>query len=1082
MGIVIDDLELQVKYRSANAGEAIDKLVESLGNLQRKLGQTNVVRLNRQLMALNACLQQIDSASVVRIRSLADALSKLSAVKGGLGFTKRDARGISEIANADMPIRDNALRRAGDAIDIAGSKADDTKRKIEEASQAGQKGFKKQTSTLKTLANATKKVGSAYSALKSAMSKLIGHTKKSEGAFSRLFNALKRIAMYRLLRTIIKEIGQAFREGTQNIAQYSAALNGMDAWKVNKHMSDLATSTLYLKNALGTLAAPILSVAVPALTSLINTVVTAINYINQMIASIRGMSTFTRAKVVAKDYADSLNKAGGAAKELKDALLGIDELNIINGNNGGGGGGAAENFGEMFEEAPVEELSPRDLGKKFADWAKAGLESIDWDKIRKAAREAGAKMADFFNAIWEDKQLAVDMGHSIAEALNTAVDFAEAFADRNKWKEMGEWFGTLTATAIGDFEWGHAGDTIGKFVNGGAKAINGFFKTYKAGSLGDGLSVFVNKMVDQLDSDEIGHAIGNIISAPFKEIRNFLKGTNFVEAGKKISEIFIEAITGENGGETLGQSIGGALAEAINAGADLIIGSDTDGMVNAIEQFFTDIFCEAAEKIRWSDVFEALRKGLNFVGKFSGFMQMPEPLTTEDAIAKSNKLFEEEYAKLEGMHYAHTQRVEAAWDNVSKRIIEEKYGNSLFDSWFGNAETKKAEIDSVAAKITESGGKVKHTTEELTKKVSAGYETAMSASQTATQSMHNDYIKIKSAVDGVSSSVDLLDTHAISLAHDEAEITRKIGTFGDQAVTTSAKVSKSSAEIKKSLDEWFQGTIQKYFSEEQWTTLGDNIASAMGGTVTKVLENWRTQFDTWQASNIENYFGYDKWTSILTEGMMKAYDTQRGIFEKAWVKNTSTWWKTNVEPYFSLETWTTFGTNMEQGVYGGFKVIVGQVGTIINAVLAIFEEAISQIEESMNDLIDDFNDSAEKLGVSKLSKVSHTPLKGVEIPEFAMGGVPKAGQLFIANESGSEYVGSMNGNPAVANNEQIVMGIRGGVREAVTEVVVPYLRQLVDSNNVIADKDVSVKIGDREIARANTRGQRSMGRAIISRA
>ena len=51
---------------------------------------------------------------------------------------------------------------------------------------------------------------------------------------------------------------------------------------------------------------------------------------------------------------------------------------------------------------------------------------------------------------------------------------------------------------------------------------------------------------------------------------------------------------------------------------------------------------------------------------------------------------------------------------------------------------------------------------------------------------------------------------------------------------------------------------------------------------------------------------------------------------------------------------------------------------------------------------------------------------------FAEGGFPTEGELFIARENGAELVGSMGGHAAVANNDQIVEGIRQGVFEAVS--------------------------------------------------
>ena len=56
------------------------------------------------------------------------------------------------------------------------------------------------------------------------------------------------------------------------------------------------------------------------------------------------------------------------------------------------------------------------------------------------------------------------------------------------------------------------------------------------------------------------------------------------------------------------------------------------------------------------------------------------------------------------------------------------------------------------------------------------------------------------------------------------------------------------------------------------------------------------------------------------------------------------------------------------------------------------------------------------------------------IPAFASGGFPTPGDLFIANERGSELVGTMNGKPAVANNQEIVNGIAAGNVDVVNAV------------------------------------------------
>lgn len=54
---------------------------------------------------------------------------------------------------------------------------------------------------------------------------------------------------------------------------------------------------------------------------------------------------------------------------------------------------------------------------------------------------------------------------------------------------------------------------------------------------------------------------------------------------------------------------------------------------------------------------------------------------------------------------------------------------------------------------------------------------------------------------------------------------------------------------------------------------------------------------------------------------------------------------------------------------------------------------------------------------------------------FASGGFPGAGQLFVAREAGPEMVGTIGGNTAVANNDDIVEAVSRGVATAVAQVL-----------------------------------------------
>ena len=77
---------------------------------------------------------------------------------------------------------------------------------------------------------------------------------------------------------------------------------------------------------------------------------------------------------------------------------------------------------------------------------------------------------------------------------------------------------------------------------------------------------------------------------------------------------------------------------------------------------------------------------------------------------------------------------------------------------------------------------------------------------------------------------------------------------------------------------------------------------------------------------------------------------------------------------------------------------------------------------------------------------------------FASGGFPSAGELFIAQESGAELIGSINGKTSVANQQQIIDGIASGVERANSEQNT-LLREQNELLRGILEKDASVRIG-----------------------
>lgn len=140
------------------------------------------------------------------------------------------------------------------------------------------------------------------------------------------------------------------------------------------------------------------------------------------------------------------------------------------------------------------------------------------------------------------------------------------------------------------------------------------------------------------------------------------------------------------------------------------------------------------------------------------------------------------------------------------------------------------------------------------------------------------------------------------------------------------------------------------------------------------------------------------------------------------------------------------------------------------------------------DMIGTWKDSDKSAGTKVLESIKHTlwdlsPIGalvnlGKKIFGFASGGFPDAGQLFIAREAGAEMVGSMGGHTAVANNDQIVEGIREGV-EAAMERQNQLLRRQNELLQALLEKEGSAEVNVSSFYQAVNRTNQRNGKTII---
>ena len=221
----------------------------------------------------------------------------------------------------------------------------------------------KAAAEMRSLAGAVEDVKSSASGASSGVnstSKSIRNVaeaaKKSNAGLGNFISSLKRIAFYRFIRSIIKSITEAFQEGLQNAYAFSQGIN-TEGHRFSQALDSMATAGQTMKNQLGSAFLSLLSAIAPIVNAIINLVARMADALAQFFSAWTG-STYLKAVNFPKSWAEGATKAGKAAKEWRNQLMGFDEINRLedpNKGRGGGGGGSSANPSQMFTDSPLSD-------------------------------------------------------------------------------------------------------------------------------------------------------------------------------------------------------------------------------------------------------------------------------------------------------------------------------------------------------------------------------------------------------------------------------------------------------------------------------------------------------------------------------------------------------------------------------------------------------------------------------------------------------------------------------------------------------------------------------------------------------
>ena len=318
MAVTIDELQIEIQSKSENAASGVDALTNSLLVLKKAVNKSLLKRLSD-------------------LSSAMDGLKSVSINLNVKGMDTLKSAVASAADSAPMKAMSQNMEQAADSIGTMTSEATSAKSELNSLGK-----------TSGGASDQIKKVGEA--------------SKKSASGLSKFLDSLKRIALYRAVRFILKQITSAIKEGTNNLVLYSKAIGGIDAAHANETMSKFASAALQVKNAVGAALMPVLNALMPVVQTLANWFIIAANAVNQFFAAVSGSSTWTKAKSVMVDYAEQIDNTTKSAKKLYKQLAGFDELTVLQQKSSDDS--TLANYADMFEEVSVDE-NIKNIGAEF---------------------------------------------------------------------------------------------------------------------------------------------------------------------------------------------------------------------------------------------------------------------------------------------------------------------------------------------------------------------------------------------------------------------------------------------------------------------------------------------------------------------------------------------------------------------------------------------------------------------------------------------------------------------------------------------------------------------------------------------
>ena len=715
------------------------------------------------------------------------------------------------------------------------------------------------------------------------------------------------------------------------------------------------------------------------------------------------------------------NATKKAAKDIKTATTGIDELNILNpdsgsdSGSGSGGSGAGGYNADDFDMGTLPEQEDIVSGKlqKIADllnqlkdsftsgfWDAFGDTSV-FDSIQSSIQSIKDSLGNIFTD--SDVQTAAlgfanTLAQSLGQVTGSVASIGATIADNllggiSRYLEQNK--GRIKDYLVQMF---NIGGEIATLVGNFTSSIAGIFTVFRSDSAkqitADIIGIFSSSFmgITKLGSKFVRDLI-QVITKPITDnagqIKERIQGLldELQPIFDKLKELIDKIWDGLNTAyDTVAKPVFDAFTEAISSVVDWITETQTrfDGAIGVVAAFFG-----AWEVVKLGEfIINAGGVVSMLSGMVAGFVANAAAIATHTAALIADKL---ETAAIVAMY-------------AKDFVVNLAQGTAAL------VQQAAQFVINTAAKIADTAAQIAMTA------ATVAWNAVCAIATTVTTALGAAIAFLTSPIGFVIIAITALITAGVLLYQhwDEvkkfaAEAWEAIKKTINNAIDAVKVFISSTLELIKTAWETKWNQI-KAFASNLWNAIKALATSIFEAIRDKLSEIWdsvkRTIEEKWNA--IKDWFE-DIWKKIKEVFKPDAMiEVGKSIMNKLWDGLKSVWG--------SIAGWLQGCADFVGGVWDG----------IVEGAKSIFKSAKEDAEDDEADDSDDWDYG------------TNSPVSG-----HASGGFPKSGQMFVAREDGiPEMVGSWGGRAAVANNQQITQGITQAVQNGMHSCMAPLVSMM----------------------------------------